>query len=351
MTSKLMAARKTMPSGVRTKSLQFELFQTFVTNDDAEVSNAIELWEGIPKYFFTPQKMESLRTPKGHADPYKWDFNYNNLPCTVKIQPALLEQEDGSYKAFFPGVTEELVEEALKKVFISKGLHFPNESESWVRFSLNMIKRELRDCGRSRDISKIKTAIEIMSKCIITLYKENKEVWTGSILQDLTTVGREDYLVNTTDSYHIARLPLFVSQGLNNLQYRQYNHRHYLSCDEQLSRWLYKLMINRYKQANPENTYHFKFSTVSRDSGLLQQANDRRNRTKLNSALEELKEKDVLREFTERYHKEGRMIVDVVYTVWPSDTFISEQKSAFKRSKDAQMTALQNGLPVNKAIR
>ena len=36
------------------KSVQLELFGQFVTNDQSEVSNTVELWESIPKYFFTP---------------------------------------------------------------------------------------------------------------------------------------------------------------------------------------------------------------------------------------------------------------------------------------------------------
>jgi len=57
-----------------------------------------------------------------------------NGPCAVKIQPTLIEQEDGSYKAFFPSVTEELVEEALKKILADQryGLHDPNNVETWV---------------------------------------------------------------------------------------------------------------------------------------------------------------------------------------------------------------------------
>jgi hypothetical protein len=68
----------------------------------------VEVWESIPKYFFTPRQISQLRTEGGLAEPYKWNFSYNDSPCTVKIQPALIEQENGKYKAFFPSVTEEL---------------------------------------------------------------------------------------------------------------------------------------------------------------------------------------------------------------------------------------------------
>jgi hypothetical protein len=42
------------------------------------------------------------------------------MDCIVTIQPALIKQKDGSYKAFFSSVTEELIEEALKKILTLK---------------------------------------------------------------------------------------------------------------------------------------------------------------------------------------------------------------------------------------
>jgi hypothetical protein len=121
------------------KSIQYDLFSQFVTNDPESVSNTVELWESIPKYFFTSAQVEKLRIPTGHADPYKQPYSYKGMDCTVTIQPALIEQENGSYKAFFPSVTEELIEEALKKILTDQnyGIHDPAKSETWVKFSWN----------------------------------------------------------------------------------------------------------------------------------------------------------------------------------------------------------------------
>ena len=147
------------------KSLQFDLFTQFITNEPSEVSNTVEIWESIPKYFFTSKQVEKLRTKTGHADPYKWEYHRDGVLYAVKIQPALIEQGDGNYKAFFPSVTEELVEEALKKIFSDQqyGIHDAYNDESWVRFTLKMIQKELKARGRSRDINQIKQAIEVMS--------------------------------------------------------------------------------------------------------------------------------------------------------------------------------------------
>lgn len=322
-------------------SVQYDLFSQFVTNEPSTVSNTIDLWETIPKYFLTSAQVEKLRTPEGFAPSVKWDFRYDGHPCTIKIQPANLEQEDGSTKSVFPGPTEELVEEALKKIFSDQqnGIHDPSKDESWVKFSLRMIQSELKARNKTRDINQIKKSIEVMSSCILTLSKDGDEIWKGAILQDLVTVGRKDYLVDS-DAKHIARFPIFVSRAVNTVEYRQFNYDRLMRCNEQLSRWIYKKMINKFIQAGPTNTYHFLFSTIDADSGLLQQSTPSRNRQKVVSALNELVEKGVISRYAFEERKKGRTIIDVKYIITPSRTFIAEQKAANKR-KNIQLQAIQ----------
>lgn len=335
---------KKKPPGKPIKSVQYDLFSQFVANDQSEVSNTVELWESIPKYFFTPHQVKKLRTETGHADPYKWEYIYNGNLCTVKIQPSLIEQKDGKYLAFFPSITEELVEEALKKIFTNQqyGIHDPSTSESWIKFTLRMVQKELKARGRSRSITEIKHAIEVMSSCILTFYNDGKEVWKGSILQDLVTVGREEYKADT-DAHHVARLPLFISHSINHLEYRQFNYDRLMGCNEQLSRWIYKRLINRFRQASLMNDYHFMYLDL-KASGLLQQATEGKNRIKVLSALDELVKRGVLIRYEYDERNRGRKIVDVKYQVFPTVDFSGEQKAANKRGKDSHLSALNSGL-------
>jgi hypothetical protein len=72
------------PPKLPIKSPQYDLFSQFVTNDKDKVSNTAEVWESIPKYFFTPRQVEKLRTPTGHADPFEWSYNYNTMIIKLK---------------------------------------------------------------------------------------------------------------------------------------------------------------------------------------------------------------------------------------------------------------------------
>lgn len=342
---------KRTPPKKRSESIQMNMFSNFVTNDGTEVSNTIELWESIPKYFLSNVQMEKLRTADGLANPYKWEYISTDtkgaeLARTVKIQPALIEQKDGSYKAFFPSATEELVEEALKKIFTeqSLGLHEVQKVESWVRFSLRMIYRELKNRGKTRDLTQIKHAIEVMSSCVITVEQDGKIIYRGNILSDLIAVDRDVY-ENDPSSHWIARLPVFVSHAINRLQYRQFNYGRFMECHEQLSRWLYKRLITRFRQASIVTDYHFMYSDLAQNSGLLQMSSTQGNRRKVLSALDELAERGVIfNDYVVDNRKKGRKIVDIKYIVRATPEFIREQKAANKRYSDDQKKALQAGI-------
>lgn len=336
------------PPTATKSSIQFDLFGQFVTNDKSEVSNSIDVWESIPKYFINEKQAQKLRYSDGLAQSVKWEYHYKNKLYLVKITPAQIEESDGKEKAYFPGPTEEIVEEALKKILTdqSLGMHVPAEYETWVKFTLKLIYKELLSKGRSRSITEIKHAIQVMNKCNIALFHSDKEVWSGSILQDLVTVDRRDYIEDPS-AYHIARFPLFVSNAINNLQYRQYNYSRLMQCKDQLSGWFYRRLINHYRQAGLDNSYHTMFTSMQ-ESGLLQQGTLRDNRKKVIIALETLVKKDVLNRYSVEDKKAGRKIINVKYTVYPSKEFIKEQKASNKRASDNYMTALNSGIEIKK---
>lgn len=319
-------------ASVNEKSIQLSLFGSFVSNDADIVSNTVAGWDAIPKYFFNAPMMKKLRGDGGLANSFLLEFKLKSIPCSIRIQPAQIVGSDGTEKAHFPGVSEELVEEALKKMMTEQGAasHNASKQETWVRFSLRGLHRELKSRGRQRNLTQIKESIAIMSGCIITLSVEGKETWKGSILQDLITVGRQDYR-DDTDSLHIARLPLPLSHGINQLEYRQFNYKRYMSLDDPLSRWMFRQMAARYVNANSINDYPFMYSNLL-ESGHLQ-GQGRSNRRKVINALEELKSKGAISHYAVADKVLKRKIVDVKYMIKPSPSFISEQKAAHKRDR------------------
>jgi hypothetical protein len=116
-----------------------------------------------------------------------------------------------------------------------------------------------------------------------------------------------------------------------------------MSCDEQLTRLIYKKLINRYRHANFINNYHFMYSDL-KSTGLLQQSREIDNRKKVLSALDELKEKNIIAIYETDERKKSRAITDVKYIIYPSNEFISEQKAANKRNSDSDKHIIDSNL-------
>ena len=207
-----------------TKSQQLDLFSTYFGNQE-DHSNTIELWDHIPKYFVTEKEQVELRTKEGFLPILKRSFEIKNTHWTMEIQPALVSMTNGVEKAVYPGFSEELIEDALRKIFSQheSGLHEPIQAKSWVRFSLKEVQRELKKWGSTRSIDEIKLSLDIMAGCTVKLFRNDKELHSTQIITSLTSVDRQDYLENTHSRW-VCRLPDLLTEAMSTGQYRQYNY-------------------------------------------------------------------------------------------------------------------------------
>lgn len=146
------------------KSLQYDLFTTFF-GEAAELSNTIELWDAIPKYAVSPRAQNALRSFDKRLPVHEYRFIYATRrsgqriesACRVAIQPALIKTK-GGYVDFYPSTDEELVDEVIHKIFADQqcGLHDSDNAESWVRFSVQMVRKELKARSKTRSLDEIK---------------------------------------------------------------------------------------------------------------------------------------------------------------------------------------------------
>ena len=324
-------------------SKQYELFTEFF-GDHAEHSNTIELWDSIPKYAVNLRRQSNLRNEQGRLPVHEYNFVYTDPKkvdhdCRIEVQPASIKTK-GGFRDFYPSAADELVEEVLRKIFADAnyGLHTPRESESWVKFSLSMIRKELKTRGKTRSIDEIKRSIEILARTTIALYKEDDDtpVYTAPILADLTRVNRAAYL-DDPKALWIARLPALVSKSVNELTYRQINYGTLMSFDSQLARWLHKKLSHRYIYASWNKPFNMLLSSIKRDSGLLETNRVTKDRQKLEEALDQLKDAGVLLDWTgEERRGEKNAIVDVLYTLQAHPDFTSDMKAANARRSDAE---------------
>lgn len=317
---------------------QYDLFASFL-GDPAELSNSIELWDAIPKYHVSARRQVELRDTKGRLPVHEHRFEYNNEPCRIVIQPASIQDEDGNYKDWYPATNEQYIEEVLKKFFAdaSYGLHEPQEARSWVKFSISMIRRELAARKRQRSPQEIIKSLEILANTVIRVYVGDSKnpIHTEPILGQLTGVSRAEYLEDPS-SLWVARLPFLVSKSINQVTYRQFDYGTFMALNQPLARWLHKRFSHRYINASLGNTYHLMLSTIKRDSGMLTHARINTNTNKLEEALDELVEANVLTAWDKQEQRGGRnKILDIKYVFYPSMPFVSMVKAANRRKADA----------------
>ena len=86
-----------------------------------------------------------------------------------------------------------------------------------------------------------------------------------------------------------------VTQSIDALTYRQFNYHQMMSHSTQLARWLHKQLSLKFTFASLVTPFEIRYSTIKRDSALLENYNpERKSVTALDNAWEELKAQKVL---------------------------------------------------------
>ena len=353
MTVSLPEPRRSPPEIVD-KTKQYDLFTTFFGRDKRDLSNTIELWDAIPKYAVSPRQQNACRDDNRRLPVHIQEFEYrpshldtSPATCRLKVQPASIEVEPGQFMDFYPSTDEELIEEVLKKIFSDQqyGVHSVAGNESWVRFTLYMIQKELKTRGKTRSVDEIKRSLEIMSRAVVEvefLGQSKRLIYTDPILSSLTRMTRNDYLQDPKAMWYV-RLPAIVSKSINELTYRQFNYATLMSLPTSLSRWFHKRLSHQYTNAGLLHPYQIKFSTIERDSGLLHHSRRSANMKAIDAALDELIKRNVLLNVSSQEKRRGREIIEVLYVLHAHPDFVSEVKAANARQRDHRVTLSKAG--------
>lgn len=329
------------PSEPQFENPQLNLFQNFLCNTEDErerFSNAIDLWDSVPRYSVTRQAMTKARENERFLENHTLTFHYRGRAYTRTISPARVKDLDGKQRDFYPSVTEELVEDALRKLAIEQQAGFfdkPNY-RSGVVFSLYSLREELKKRGHSRSYQEIVLALNILSGSIIEITIQDgakgEAITRAPYLPSLVAVSRNRLRDDPKAKWAVQFHP-FVTGSIDKVTYRQFNYHLMMSHTTQLARWLHKQLVLKYTFADHTKPFETRYSTVKRDSGLLNgYARERDAIEALEGALLDLKECDILSS-CDRTDITGprKKLLDVVFKIWPSFDFIRETKAANKR--------------------
>lgn len=325
------------------------MFQDFLYNTPEQLkslSNSIPLWDCLPKYVISRQTAHKLRKNGQFPPMLKLRCQHFKQWFAVKILPARISDDQDHITEYYPSATEELVEDALRRISTLQNHGFYKDGSqklrsSGVAFTVSQLREELSKHGHTRSHKEIVLSLEILAKSIIEIKTEG-EGDSGYIVSpyftQLQAVSRRDFKNDPQARWYVEFHPLITQAISTMMGYRQYNYSLMMSHSTQLARWINKYLIIKFTFAHIGIKFDLHFSTVKRDSALLESYGrliDARNAVKL--ALEELRNNGLLLSFTvEEPSKLGRKVEDVIYSLYPSPAFVAEIKAANRREKDSQ---------------
>src|SRR5689334_8552676 len=91
---------------------QLNLFQNVLCNTEEErerFSNAIDLWDSVPRYSVSRQAQAKARENGKFLDNHTAVFQHRDRTYSITISPARVKDLDGSQRDYYPSTTEELV--------------------------------------------------------------------------------------------------------------------------------------------------------------------------------------------------------------------------------------------------
>jgi hypothetical protein len=183
-------------------------------------------------------------------------------------------------------------------------------------------------------------ALNILAKSIIEIRAAGEKgelLAISPYLPSLVAVSK-NRLKDDPQAKWVVQFHPFVTRSIDQVTYRQFNYDLMMKHSTQLARWLHKQLVLKYTFAELSKPFDMRYSTIKRDSGLLNSySRERAAIDALETAFEDLKQKDVLLSY-ERKDLTGprKKLLDVVFKIWPSIAFVREVKAANKRIADGQ---------------
>lgn len=327
-------AEKKLEQYKQTLPPQLALFQ-LATQEDGRYSNTIELYDGIPKYFWG----KSERINGQFLEPIERDFVYRGREYSVRITPAVIKDSDGVNRYYYPSAREELVEDALRKMACEgKGIFL--DDEAGVLFSLYELQRALKESGHTYSIVEIKEALLVCRLSNIEVRNaDGTEVVISSLFETVGLKTWEDWKGTGQKTKAFVRFNLLVTRCIKEGTFRQLNYSKSMAFVSVIARQLFKRMSHHFTQASISTKYEILLTTIIRDFGITRYTQLRDNLRQVQKALEEMKAKDAVMSYSIEHIfdvKRRNKLVDAKISIQTSFKFSSEMKLANKRQHDVR---------------
>lgn len=332
-------------------ALQLSLFNGWHSTNP-EHSRTLDFFDALPKFSLTHTRAVAQPSILRFAD-----VQIDGHTVCVSITPAVVgtgsrpkglgrhQVGEDAAKLVFPGVREELVEMAIRKLAVqqavSMGLHVGRQTGAQVvrvTFTLSQLRQELTSAGHSLMLSQIREALDVLSRSILTIEAQHDSTingMSGPILQNLRRQNPRTDADGSRSFVSVDYHPL-ATKAILEQAYKPINYARVMRLALPLARWIITRMSHRYRQAARGDAwdgrgYCLTLSRVLAESGIAAEERQRNTVDRVRSALQELKERgflNLMKPYEERptYERtKGRpKITEVEWKLFPSNQFVSE---------------------------
>lgn len=320
----------------QTKPIQLSLFEilteTDVLTEDGNrqlqkgknYSQTIELYDFMPRFVFGHQA-DLRKKFNGLLPAMVREFECRGVPFKLTLAPATIVQPNGESVAHYPGADEDILEMVLRKMYIEDNPRF-YDGQPGMTFTVNSIRKELKRQGKTRSHTQVIESLLILKGSQISC--QNLKTKTTLIFNPIDVLSFKKDDDPDTPCYLI--FSGIVTEALDNLYFRRFNYKKVVAYKTNIARLLHRRISHHFTQSNPNLTYGVNFSTLLRDFGL-EYPSLAKAFIKLKEALKEMKDANVIQEFTCEPICNGqdpRKIDDYFIKIIPTKAFSFEVKNS-----------------------
>jgi hypothetical protein len=327
--------KKSIEDYEQSKPVQLGLFESLLPNDK-QFSNTIEFYDFCPKYVY----WRNERVQDKFLDRLERDFQCRGLEYKLSIDPAKVKDSDGVVRDYFPGLVEELVEDALRKLAVDgHGLFLDDQAA--VTFTLYELQQELAKNGHTYSLEQIKKALMVCVGTTIHITTATGEtIFSDHLFETVGLNTREDWKGQGKKTKAFVRFNSLVTKSIKEGSWRQFNYEISMRFKSVVSRQLNKRMSHNFTQAHIATNYTISLSTMLRDFGLTTYEYPRDNLRHVKKALDEMVDKRVIRsyEVEEIFDAERKnKLVDAKITLKPDINFANQTIRANLKQKEVKL--------------
>ena len=339
----------TLRADVNSDSQQISLFDAWLDPTNRDHSRTLEVYDALPK-FSLGRERESTKNLR------EWNNVAigNNRVVRVTMSAAILKTSalpgdpDGEVqgRVIFPGVREELVEKALRKMAVQRqiesreGLDELGNRIIFVDFTLFQLRAELSEAGHDFNTKQLREALAVLEGCRYSVEGLDQDWLIGKSFPLLYIEYRRKRTDNDgQQSFYRATFPAPASRAILSGAWHPINYGRLMQLRTPLARWIAERINLAYRQAEKNASlkrrgYYLYLSRVLAESGIAPEARLRDNAQRVRQALDDLKQTGFL-SISDAYLEEplyaksangrGRpTLKDVRWTLYPSNAFAEE---------------------------